>query len=235
MNKKEKELELWQAWKSSGDPETLEQLLTSMEPLIRQNVNKFRAAPIPSYALESAARGMAVKAFETYDPNKSQLNTHTVNNLKHLQRFVINYQNVGRIPENRAVKISRFNGVKNLLTEKLGREPNLAELADELQWSIQETERMQNELRSDLDLREGKEESFFDFTFEEDDNLKEIAYFVWFDEDRIGKKIIEHTFGINNKPKLTTKELSEELNIPEATIRKKARDLGSKISSLRYM
>lgn len=233
--KKEQELELWKKWKATGDQQALNELLISLAPLLRQSVNKYRAAPIPSYALDAVARELAVKAFETYDPAKAQLNTHVVNHLKHLQRYVLNYQNVGKIPETRGVKISRYQNTKSQLEENFGRPPTMAELSDTLSWGLPEVERMESELRNDLDLREGKDEAFFDFTFQEDDNLKDIATFVWYDEDPTGKQIIERAFGLHGVPKLTTKELSTELNIPESTLRKKARAIGEKINSMRYM
>ena len=232
--KKEQELELWKQWKETGDTEPLTELLTSMQPLLRQSVNKYKASPLPIYALEAVARDLAVKAFETYDPTKAQLNTHTVNHLKHLQRYVLNYQNIGKIPETRGVKISRYQNVKTQLTDDLKRAPNFAELSDELQWNLAEVERMELELRSDLDLREGKEEAFFDYTFGEDDILTDYAKFTWFDEDNIGKKIIEHAFGIGGVERLSMKELSVQLNVPESTLRKKARRIAEKINSMRY-
>lgn len=233
-DRKEYEMGLWKRWKETGDVNFRNELLDSMEPLIKQNVNKYRSAPIPTYALESAAREMVAESFDTYDPSKAQLNTHAVNNMKHLQRYVIKYQNVGTIPENRATKITRYRNVKQDFIDKNLREPTLAELADELDWSLKEVERMELEQRNDLNLRENKEDSFFDFTFEEDDSLKDAAHFVWFDEDPKGKKIIEHTFGLNSKPKLTTKELAKDLNMSEPAVRKKARDIGSKINDVRY-
>jgi len=232
---KEKELELWKTWKDTGDTETLSTLLTSMQPLLQKSVNKYRAAPVPSYALEAVARDLAVKAFETYDPNKAQLNTHTVNHLKHLQRYVLNYQNVGKIPETRGVKITRYLNTKAQLSDEYNREPSLAEMADELQWNIAEVERMEKELRSDLAIREGKEEAFFDYsTGDESDDLKDWATFAWYDADDVGKKLLEHTFEIGGAPRMTVKELSTQMDIPESTLRKKARTLAEQISEVRY-
>lgn len=75
---------------------------------------------------------LALQAFDTYDPAKGKLNTHVMNYLKHLQRYVLDYQNVGKIPEHRGIAISKFQNRQSELQDNLGREPNVKELADEL-------------------------------------------------------------------------------------------------------
>ena len=76
MDRKEKELLLWQEWKTTGSNRARNELLRSIDPLLQKQVNKFQSSPIPRTALETEARMLALKAFETYDPSKAQLNTH---------------------------------------------------------------------------------------------------------------------------------------------------------------
>ena len=133
MNTKEKEFKLWEDWSSKEDYKARNELLTSLNPLLMKQVNKYNASPIPRTALETEARVLALNAFDSYDPSKAQLNTHVTNHLKHLQRFVLNYQNVGKIPESRGLAISKFQNIQSNLTEDLGREPTAIELADNLQ------------------------------------------------------------------------------------------------------
>ena len=98
-NLKQTELALWQEY-SNGNRQVLPKLITSMDPVIQYNVNKFTGVPLPRVALESEARRLAINAFNTYNPNKGAgFNTHVTNHLKHLQRYVLQYQNVGKIPE----------------------------------------------------------------------------------------------------------------------------------------
>jgi len=101
--------------------------------LLQKEVNKYAASPLPRTSLETEARILALKAFDSYDPNKAQLNTHVTNHLKHLQRYVLTYQNIGKIPEHRGIAISKFQNIKENLTEDLDREPTIVELADALQ------------------------------------------------------------------------------------------------------
>jgi DNA-directed RNA polymerase sigma subunit (sigma70/sigma32) len=234
MLSKEEEQELWRKWRHEDDQEALPILINSMTPLLRKNVNKFRSTPIPLPALEAEARTLAVKAFETYDPSKAQLNTHVTNHLKHLQRYVLNYQNVGKIPETRGVKITRYKNIKTQLADDYGRDPTLAELSDELSWALPEVERMESELRSDLSIVEGKEESFFDYSLGNEDNVRDIMWFIYVDEDAVGKKILEHTFEIGGALKLNSTQLAKQLRVPETVIRKRKRQIAEKIHKVQY-
>jgi RNA polymerase primary sigma factor len=228
---KENELSLWKKWKKTNDPIHLNALITSLDPFLQSNVNKFSTAPIPRVALESQARLLAVKALQTYDPARgTQINTHLGHELKHLNRYVIEYQNVGKIPENRGIAISKFQNIKANLTEDLGREPTITELADALVWSLAEVERMQTELRSDILIQQGKEEAFFDTTFNPTDRTKDIVQFVYFQSGPEEKKFLEYTFGIGGNPILPTAEIAMKLGKTPADIRDMAKRLHKEIT-----
>lgn len=227
---KENELSLWKQWKKTGDPIPLNKLVMSLDPFLQSNVNKFATSPIPRTALESQARILAVKALQTYDPKRgTQINTHVGHELKHLNRYVIEYQNVGKIPENRGIAISKFQNIKSNLTEDFGREPTVTELADALMWSPAEVERMQTELRSDILIQQGKEEAFFDTSFNPTDKEMDLVQFVYYESGPIEKKILEYTFGLGGTRKLTPPEIAAELNRPISEIRDLGKQLIEKI------
>ncbi|MBC8409958.1 MAG: hypothetical protein H8E12_14735 [Rhodobacteraceae bacterium] len=126
---KQQELALWRQYKA-GDKTVLPQLLVSLAPVIQGQVNKFAGVGLPRISIELEAKRLTIQALNSYNPALSQLNTHVTNYLKKLQRFVMNYQNVGHIPEPRAMAIGKYTTVyENIETEK-GREPTITELAD---------------------------------------------------------------------------------------------------------
>jgi DNA-directed RNA polymerase sigma subunit (sigma70/sigma32) len=226
MADKQQELFLWKKWKKTGEPGYMNTLITSLDPYIQSHVNKFSTVPIPRTALESQAKLLALKALQTYDPKRgTQINTHLGHELKHLNRYVIEYQNVGKIPENRGLAISKFQNIKSNLTEDLEREPTVVELADSLQWSPAEVERMQNELRSDILITQGKEEAFFDTTYNKSDKERDIVEFVYYQSAPDEKKVLEYTFGLGGNPKLTVAEMAMRLNKTPAEIRTISKNL----------
>lgn len=234
MNRKEKELRLWKDWKKHDNKEARNELLDSMKPVMYGQINKFRSSPIPDSALESKAKRLTLKAFDTYDPSKAQLNTHVTNHLKRLQRFVIDYQNVGKIPEHRALAISKFQNVKGNLTEELDREPTIYELADELDWDPKEVDRMQSEMRKDLNIKQKSQSDenpggFYDFTISQPDELQKAIEFVYHDSDSEKKKIIEYVFSED----LKTSEIANKLGRSESYIRKKMKEIARDIDDVR--
>lgn len=227
---KKLELDTWKKWKKTGAPEHLNTLLRSMDPFLQSYVNKFSTSPLPRPAIESQARILAVKAFGSYNPKKgAALNTHLGHELKHLTRYVLEYQNVGKIPENRGIAISKFHNIKSHLTDELGREPAVSELADTLQWSPAEVERMQSELRQDLNITQGKEEAFFDVGFNTSDAARDIVEFVYYSVSPEEQKIMEYSFGIGGNPKLTPEQIALRTNKTVGQVRIMQKDLVAQV------
>jgi DNA-directed RNA polymerase sigma subunit (sigma70/sigma32) len=234
MNKQH-ELELWEKWKNTGESQYKRDLIKSMKPLLVSQANKYAGSGLPKESIETEANRLAIEAFKTYDPKKSALNTHTVNHLKHLQRYVINYQNVGRIPENRALQLSRFQSVKRHLMDDLGREPSSVELADKLQWNTREVERMESEIRNDLSMISGKDEDFFEDLLFNTDEKEDAFQFVYYEQSPEDKLLMEYIFGKGGKPQigLDFGKLSMKTGRPEHQLRKKVKELAERIEYVR--
>jgi DNA-directed RNA polymerase sigma subunit (sigma70/sigma32) len=228
---KEQELSWWKDWKKTGDNNHLSNLLISMDPFLQSYVNKYSTSPIPRPAIESEARLLAIKAFHTYDPKKAALNTHVGHELKHLHRYVLDYQNVGKIPENRGIAISKFKNMKAHLEDELGRPATIIELSEHLNWSPAEIERMQTELRQDLNIVSGApEEGFFDYKYTQSDPLRDIIEFVYYESSPEERKILEYTFGLGGFSKLSVSEIAIKLGKTEAQVRKIRKELAEKIN-----
>lgn len=228
---KKYEMDLWLQHKS-GNPQATGMLVQSLEPLIQSQVDRFSNAPLPRHTILAEARKLTAKAFDDYDPNKAGLNTHVVNHLKHLQRYVAEYQNIGRIPENRTIGISRFQNIRSHLEETLGRPPSILELSDELQWSPSEVSRMQQELRRDLSMAsKGEEEEFFDADYSKTNETREIIEFIYWDPTTTNeeRKILEYSFGIGGSAKLEVKQIATALNKSETYVRKLRAKLAERI------
>jgi RNA polymerase primary sigma factor len=227
---KQDEIDIWKKWKRTGDPMYSNQLLKSLDPFLQSYVNKYSGAPLPRPAMESQARLLALKAFESYNPKiGAQLNTHVGHELKHLHRYVLEYQNVGKIPENRGIAISKFKNIRSHLTEELNREPTVLELADDLSWSPAEVERMQSELRQDLNVIQGKEEAFFDSQYNLTDQSRDIVEFVYWSAPPEEQKIMEYWFGLGGSPQLTVEQMSRKLHKTPDEIKRISKAIAARI------
>ena len=237
--KQQQEMDLFNSYKEKGKVSDKKKLLTSLKPLIYKQVHRFKGSGLPMTSLKLEGHRLAGQAIDTYDSDKSQLNTHVTNYLKKMSRFVTNYQNVGHIPEPRALMIGKYQtSFENLQAEK-GREPTVDELSDNLQISQVEVERLQTELRKDLGLKveEGDDEGiggFYQFTDTTgaDPRLKQAIEFVYHDSDSTDKKILEHTFGMNNKKVLNAKEIELKLKLTAFELKKRKTRLAREIRTI---
>lgn len=236
MIKKEQELELWKSWKTTKKPEYMNQLLASLDPLIQREVNVFKTSPLPTEAIKLRALIISKNAIEEYDPNKSQLNTHLINNLRKLNRYIYENQNIGKIPEHRILKITQYKHVKDQLKDQLNREPTIMEIADDMKLPFNEVERLEQELRSDLTIQNeasGEDESGFYldpqlFT----DTTKDAIHFVYHSlSDPTDHILIENFFGLFGKPKLPILSAAQKAGMSHAKASKRLKEIAELIKA----
>ncbi len=240
MNQKELEQDLLNKYKA-GDKAVKKELIHSLTPLIRSQASKFKNSGLPYSAIELEGKRLAAQAVDTYDPQMGvQLNTHVTNYLKKLSRFTTTYQNVGHIPEPRALMLGKYETVFANLSAEKGREPTIIELADVMQVSPKEIDRLQSERRADLHMElasSDPEEGGFSYYVapnSEDPKLREALEFVYFDADPVNKKILEYTFGLGHTPIITAKEIKEKLNLTESELQMRKDKLSKEIKNLYY-
>lgn len=234
-----KEMELFNQYKQTGDINFKKDLLFSLKPLIVQKANEFSSSGLPISAIEMEGHRLAAGAIDTYDPTKSKLNTHIVNNLQKINRFVFNYQNAGYIPEKRILMINKYQTIKNNLIEEKGREPNIEELADAMQVSVKEIGRLQSELRADLMMSmdnntDDELGGFYEFVDPslQDPKVKEIIEFIYFDSDPTDKKILDYTLGLHGNSIYPYSEISTMLRLTPTELKKRREELAAKIKEL---
>ena len=237
MSLKKQEMELFERYRS-GDDTAKYELVNSLSPIMYQQVAKFRGSGLPDVALKLEARRITDKAIDSYDPTMSQLNTHVTNSLKKLSRFVMNYQNIGHIPEPRILMIGKYQQIYDNLESDMGREPTVVELSDALQVSVAEIERLQIELRKDLSMtrQEDEDEGGFYFHAEDKDiaqpELHEAIEFVYYDADPVDKKIMEYSFGMGGVGRIPAKEIASKLRLSPNSLKKRQITIAAQVKEL---
>jgi len=239
ISKNINEVELYSLYKDTKDKEARKKLVKSLTPLIRSQVGKYQNSGLPYDALELEGRRLTAMAIDTYDHNMgTQLNTHVINYLQKLSRFTTTYQNVGHIPEPRALMLGKYETLFSNLNEELGREPTVMELSERLEVSPREIERVQLERRADLHMElakvdeDGGSFSYYIAPDTEDSIVKEAVQFVYFDADPINKKILEYTFGLGGVKKETAQNIKLKLGLSEGELRKRKEDLATQIKEI---
>jgi len=224
---KRQELALWKEWKSSGSQTTLGRLIESVQPIIGVTVKRFESVPLPPSTIKAEAMKQALHAFKTYDPKAgASLGTHVTNYMQKVNRFVYEHQNVGRIPEHRITQIGTYNAVKGELGSKFGRQASAAELADELNWSLPEVERMEREL-----AREVPETAIqdVDFSFTATNDAQKILNYIYYELSPREKVVFEHLTGWAGKPRLSEEEIALRVSATRERVKKLKAKIAEKI------
>jgi len=211
--RQQRELELWMAWDKNGRKrEDLAPLLQSFKPLIMSKAKVYQGkVRIPDSAIQMEFQKQFVNSLHSYDPSKGALGTYVYRYLDKGKRWIVENQNTGRIPENRAYKIRTYSNTVEDLKEELGRPPETTETAKRLGWSLAEVDRMDSELRSDL-IQQSFEEDPYSFSpSKTEEVLKLFKYELTGDQ----RDVYEHLTGYGRKQITSTNDIAKELNIKD--------------------
>lgn len=206
---KQKDLELWQAWKRSGSPQDLQKLLDQMKPIINREVSKWAPAMSRSL-LEAEGKRLAVQAFRDYNPSAgTALSTYVASRLPKLSRTVYSNQNAARLSEANALLFHAYNSANTRLSDTLGRDPTRDELADELGWSMKKLQQFQRQA--------GRKEyvESEDHPDAGDDVDQYLVDFIHHDLPPLQKQIFEHLTGYRGAPKLGNAAIMKRLNLTQ--------------------
>lgn len=218
-SRKDLDVQLWQAWKQDSGPHTLMPLMKQINPIVNNEVNRWKRSGIDPVLLEMEAKNLAFKSFKTFNPNKSQLNTHVTNNLKRLSRYTINNQNTVRTPEDKIYKYRKYMNVKDQIEQETGEDASMVDIEMRL-----------NDAGKISDYKP-KTEHYYSIDSEaggsvqrDDLNLDPVVFDILSNKlnDR-QKFILQHTFGVNGAPKLQNQEIAKKLGVsaPAVTKQKK--------------
>ena len=147
---KQKDIDLYHTWKTTGDKQALGALVNQLSPIIYTEVRR-ASGTLPETALSAEAKKWAIKAIQTYDPSKgTMLSTHVQNYLPKIRRLNYKYQNSARLPENLHLQFSQFRTAVSHLESSLNRDPSDEEIAKELGWSKPQVVKFKGSLYEDL-------------------------------------------------------------------------------------
>jgi DNA-binding CsgD family transcriptional regulator len=227
--KQDKEIVLWRTWKDGGmQTQHMKPLLSSLRPLIYKQASVWSTnRDVPPASIRAEFVNAAVKAMESYDPNRgTKLSTHIRNQLQQAQRFVTTYQNSARIPETRIYGIGKFNNAEQRLSETLGRPPSQIELADELKWSPRKVETLQREIKKSLPSSQFKSDPTEHVPSRQQEIMRLLPYELSAEE----KAVFEYVYGVGGKPRLAPGQIAQKLNMSSPKVSRLKNSIAKKYS-----
>lgn len=230
----------WELWLKETDKRKKQQLLADLlddcEEVIKPKLLQFeRGAQVTPELVSASAMPLILKAIHTYNPKRgASLSTYINLHLKHLRREIADIQNIGRIPESRSLKIPEYKAVVAELTDKLGREPNIDEIANALQWPHKEVARLQAELTADIPIYASMETEmgFQDIILSNDSPV--VSEILYHDLGPEEKFVFEHTVGFAGAPIYDVETIAKKLNKKPADIYRIRNKIGKKLAEYKY-
>lgn len=205
------DMTLWKAYKS-GNQQAKWDLLARFEGMIGQyasthsNVNS-------KNVVEAQLKQLALEAFDTYSPYEgAKLSTHVMNRFKKLSRLNIKNQQAIRLPENIALKYSKYTEAEAYLTDALGRAPNYTEIGEYLGWGADDVENASKRFHKEL----VESKLVFDPGVVEQDTAASAFRNAYHSMHPHEQFIIDHTLGEDgphNKPKKSAQQIMKDLKM----------------------
>lgn len=143
---REEQLRLWTQWKVENKPEYMEDLLDSLQPLIKDYVRQFADGPIPYNALLARANIIARDSLKNYNPGQSAIGTFVTHQLQPMHRYVAKYQNVKYAPEYLSQEYGRYEEALRTLQNKFDRYPTDEEVSNYMNIPVAHVQRIQQSI-----------------------------------------------------------------------------------------
>ena len=206
---------MFKEWKDSQDDESTKKILNYLQPIINTALTSFAGG---DKNLKTRSYILATKALHTYDPDKgASLKTHVYNNLKRLQRYRAERNQVVHIPENVRLDALQVNKYVKEFKDKNNREPSLSEISDGVGLSVK---------RISKTSTYGSEQPMNKFIGETGDSLISVSRtpqdiwkdYVYYDLEPVNKKIFEWTTGYMGTPVIPKTVIAKNLGITSAAV-----------------
>lgn len=202
--KRENEEQMLKAFQKSPSQETFTPLYQSFQPLLmKASKGNMMHSTLPQAAHKMFAAQNFLDAIRTFKPAAGRtFRSHAYDTVMQKgKRLNPKYQNIGYIPEARAMKYQTFKTTQQLLKDDLGREPSAHEIADEMSLPVAEVARLQKEVRSSYIMQE--ELPNVGAAHLQSDKALLAAHDFMHELIPAHQVVLEYALGMNGKPSLS--------------------------------
>ena len=213
-------------WAIDNRPESLFKAVEYLKPTIDYKLAALGVSDNPQ--MRHQARLMVADAVRKFDPAMGVgLNTWAQQHLQGMNRFKRENQGPLKVPDRAALDAWTIEKSQQELEDKLGREPDVQELADYSKMPVKRIAAVRKATRPIAAAAQMYSEG-------EDlaDNLGEALNYVYEDSDTIDRKIIELTTGYGGVTSIPKNQVAAKLSISPAQVTRRTERISQKIQAL---
>lgn len=213
-------------WQGNPSPHFTSRLLTRLQPTVDRAISAHIGQSNP--ILKSRAKQLSLQALRSYDPYKAKLSTHLFNQLQGLKRVARKQTQIISVPERVSLAQGHILQAEAELTERLGRDPTNAELADHTGLSVRRLGQIRqapsNAMPEGYYESLGADEGGGGFLpGVESGPSSAYLELVHGDLDKSNQFILESTLGLHGRPRLSNQQIAAKLGLtPGAVSQRKA-------------
>ena len=213
-------------WQRDKTPESNDAMLKAVTPIIDNAVKAYGGAG-SNPVIKSRAKKIVIDSLPNYDPANTKLKTYLFNQLQGLKRFSMQQGQIISIPEQVQLDYVHLKKKENEMREDLGRDPSDSELSDAVSISPKRMAyvrglRMPSSEGTVLQpFRNSDSGDFNDPSVANKVRKSDLGAWHSFVYDSLGdtdKIVMEHSFGLNGKPVLSSQGIASKLGVTPAAV-----------------
>lgn len=210
--------EAYEEYRQRPDSQNLNRVLTALDSTISKGLQRY-AGGEPN--LRIRARIEAAKAVKSFKPDKgkAQLTSWVYTHLQRLQRVRGDRSAAVRLPEAIRTRALSLKTMRDELTERLGHEPDLQTLSEQSGFSMPKIKEALGAYReisaSGLETEKGDSLATMEERTVDDDPRLD---YIYYDQDPVGRKVMEWRMGYGGVKKLSGNEVAKRLGVTPAAV-----------------
>lgn len=217
----------YKEWWLDQTPTKLNSVVRALDNTVSYKMSSMGIADNPQ--MKHQARLFVADAVKKYDPNSgASLHTWAQSHLQSMHRFKRENQGPVKVPDRAALDAWAIEKANRELTDELGYEPDVKQLADKSRMSVKRIAAVRKATRPVAAASQMYDEGGSTMS----DYMGEALEYVYDDADQIDKKIIEMTTGYGGVTMLQKNQIAAKLGISPSQVTRRTERIGMKLQEM---
>lgn len=217
----------YKEWWLDKTPSRLNSVVKALDNTVSYKMSSMGIADNPQ--MKHQARLFVADAIRKYDPNSgASLHTWAQSHLQSMHRFKRENQGPVKVPDRAALDAWSIEKANRELTDELGYEPDVKQLADKSNISVKRIAAVRKATRPVA----AASQMYDDGAATMSDYMGEALEYVYDEADQIDKKIIEMTTGFGGTTMLQKNHIAQKLGISPSQVTRRSERIGLKLEEM---
>ncbi len=217
----------YKEWWLDKSPTKLNSVVRALDNTVSYKMSSMGIADNPQ--MKHQARLFVADAVKKYDPTSgASLHTWAQSHLQSMHRFKRENQGPVKVPDRAALDAWSIEKANRELTDELGYEPDVKQLADKSNISVKRIAAVRKATRPVAAAAQMYDEGGATMS----DYMGEALEYVYGDADQLDRKIIEMTTGYGGTTMMQKNQIALKLGISPSQVTRRSERIGQKLQEM---